>query len=143
MADLFLIKADLDISLPNEIIASGEIANLALIDFEEDVKLDSISLTLTDKSFIDHVFELAGMAGNREYAAAQLNETLMTFAMMGGLDMQRFVKEATDFIAKPGKIEIRTNLKSPVSFEYISRNPFAINLSLTINGRKPFTIGND
>jgi hypothetical protein len=138
-ANLFTIKADLGLSLPRELLASGAVSNLALIDYGEDIKLDSLALTYTDKSFLDHVFELAGMPGGRAHAAEQLNETLMMFAMMGGVDAERFVEEVTKFIAKPEKFELKTNLDSPVSLEDISRNPFAVNLSLSINGGKPFT----
>ncbi|MDR2746026.1 MAG: hypothetical protein LBB77_01140 [Treponema sp.] len=136
-ANLFTIKADLGLSLPGEFLASGEMANLALITRE--VKMDSLALTYTDKSFLDHVFELAGMSGGRESAAEQLNEALMQFAVMGGVDEERFANEAAKFIVKPGKLELKTNIDSPVGFEDISRNPFAMNLSLSINGGKPFT----
>jgi hypothetical protein len=140
-ADLFSLKADFGVSFPREFLASGEIANFALIDYEEDVKMESLALTYTDKSFLDHIFELAGMPGGRADAAEQLGETLMTFAMMGGVDTERFVNEAMDFIAKPGKFELKANINSPVSFEEISRNPFAMNLSLSINEGEPFTTG--
>jgi hypothetical protein len=140
-ANLFTIKFNLGISLPRELLTSGEITNLALIDYEEDVRLDSLVLAYTDKSFLDHVFELAEMPGGRESAADQLNETLLVFATMGGVDAERFVSEVTEFIAKPGKFELKTNINSPMSFEDITRNPLAINLSLSINGGKPFTTG--
>jgi hypothetical protein len=138
-ANLFTLKADLGLSLPRELLASGVISSLALIDYGEDVKLDSLALTYTDKSFLDHVFELSGIPGGRARAAEQLNETLMMFAMMGGVDAERFAEEVAKFIAKPEKFELKTNIDSPVSFEDISRNPFAVNLSLSINGGKPFT----
>jgi hypothetical protein len=140
-ANLFTIKADLDLSLPREFLASGEITGFALIDYDEDVKIDSFSLAYTDKSFLDHIFELAGMSGDREDAAELLSETLQGIAMMGGVDIKRFADETAKFIAKPGKLELKTNLDSPVSFTDISRNPFAMNLSLSINGGKPFTTG--
>jgi hypothetical protein len=140
-AKLFTIKVDLGLSLPRELLASGGISSLALIDFEEDVKINSLVLTYTDKSFLDHVFELAGMPSGRERTVDQLNETFMEFAMMSGVDAERFVNEATKFIAKPGKFELKTNINSPVSFEDIFQNPLAMNLSLSINGGKPFTTG--
>jgi hypothetical protein len=140
-ANLFTIKADLGISLPRELLASGEITNLARIDYGEDVKINSLVLTYTDKTFLDHVFELAGMPGGRAYAADQLNETFMGLATIGGVDAERFASEATKFIVKPGKFELKTNINSPVSFKDIVRNPFAMNLSLSINGGKPFITG--
>ena len=140
-ANLFTIKADLGISLPRELIASGDISNFALIDNERDLRIASLSLTYTDKSLMDLILEIAEIPGGRASAARELNETLSMFAMMGGIDMERFTNEATQFIAKPGKFELTTNLSSPVSFADISRNPFAINFSLSINGGKPFTIG--
>jgi hypothetical protein len=140
-ANLFTIKVDLDISLPRELLASGGITNLALINFDEDVKIDSLAFTYTDKSLLDHVFELAGMPSGRERTADQLNEMFMMFATMGEVDAERFVNEATKFIAKPGKFELKTNINSPVSFEDITRNPLIMNLSLSINGGKPFTTG--
>jgi hypothetical protein len=140
-ANLFTVKADFGISLPYELLASGEIDNLALIDYGEDVKLDSLTLSYTDKSFLDHVFELAGMSGGRDRVAEELNEILMMFAMMGKVDAEEFVDEVTKFIAKPGKIELKTNIDSPLSLEEISRNPFVMNMSFSINGGKPFTSG--
>jgi hypothetical protein len=101
----------------------------------------SLVFTYTDKSFLDHVFELAGMSGSRAYAVEQLNETLMMFAMMGGADMERLAGEVTKFIEKPGKLELKTNLDSPLSLEDISQNPFVMNVSLSLNGGKPFTTG--
>jgi hypothetical protein len=138
-ANLFTIKIDLGISLPRELLASGEISNLLGSDFGEDVKINSLVLTYTDKSFLDNVFELAGMSDGRESVADQLNETLMMFAVMGGVDAERFVSEVTQFIAKPGKFELKTNINSPVSFVDIIQNPFTMNLSLSINGGKSFT----
>jgi hypothetical protein len=135
-ANLFTIEANLGIFLPPSILASGEIIDPALIDY---VEMDSLVLTYTDKSFLDHVFELAGMPGGRESAAEELNEMLMMLAMMGGIDAEQFVDEVTNFIAKPGKFELKTNINSPMTFEEISRNPLAMNLSLSINGGKPFT----
>jgi hypothetical protein len=140
-ANLFTLKVDLGLSWPTELFASGEITNLVLIDYKEDVKINSFALTYTDKSFLDHVFELAGVPGGRKSAADQLNETFMTFAAMGGVDAERFASEAAKFIAKPGKFELNTNINSPMSFEDITRNPLATNLSLSINGGKPFTTG--
>jgi hypothetical protein len=137
-ANLFTIKVDLGVSLPSELLASGGLSNLARIDYDEDVMIDSLVLTYTDKSFLDHVFELAEIPGGRARAADQLNETFEMFAMMGGVDAERFVSEAAKYIAKPGKLELKINGDSPVSFEDITRNPFAMNLSLAINGGKPF-----
>jgi hypothetical protein len=51
------------------------------------------------------------------------------------------VDEVTKFVAKPGKFEIKTNIDSPVNLEEIGQNPLAMNLSLSINGGKPFTTG--
>jgi hypothetical protein len=65
----------------------------------------------------------------------------MMLAAMGEVDAERLVDEVTKFIAKPGKFEIKTNIDSPVSLEEIGQNPFAMNLSLSINGGKPFTTG--
>ncbi|MDR2782419.1 MAG: hypothetical protein LBB48_01000 [Treponema sp.] len=139
--NLFTIKADIGISLPREFLESGEIPLFALFNSVEIGKVTSFTLAYTDKSFLDHVFELAEMPGGRESAAEQLNETFMMFAEMGGIDGERFVNEAAKFIAKPGKLELKTNIPSPVSFEELSRNPFAMNASLSINGGKPFAIG--
>jgi hypothetical protein len=140
-ANLFALKVDLGISLPRELLASGRITNLAQIDYGEDAKINSLVLTYTDKSLLDHIFELAGMPGGRARAADQLNETLAMLAMTSGVDAERFVSEATKFIAKPGKFELKTNINSPVGFEEITRNPLATNLSLSINGGKPFITG--
>jgi hypothetical protein len=142
-ANLFTIKTELGVSLPRELLVPGGMAGLALIDYGEDVKINSLTLTYTDRSFLDHVFELAGMTGGRENAAEMLNETLMMFAEMGGFDAQRFTGEAAKFIEKPGKFELKTNSDFPVSLAEINQNPFAINLSLSINGGKPFTTGGD
>jgi hypothetical protein len=139
--DLFTIKVELGIALPQELLASGEITSLALIDYGEDVKMASFAITYTDKSFLDHIFELAGMPGGRARAAEQFGESIMMLALMGGVDAERFVGEAMKFIEKPGKFELKTNIPSPVSFEEIGRNPFAMNLSLSVNGGKPFTTG--
>ncbi|MDR0718211.1 MAG: hypothetical protein LBF78_01145 [Treponema sp.] len=140
-ANLFTIKADLGLSLPRTFLASGDISEFALFDYKRDLMMDSLALTYTDKSLLDHVFELAGLSGGRAYAAEQLSETLMMFAVMGGVDAERFVAEVANFIEKPGKFELKTSLDSPVNFEGISRNPFMANLSLSINGGKPFTTG--
>jgi hypothetical protein len=140
-ANLFTIKVDLGISLPRELLASGRITDLAEIDYKEEVKMDSLALTYTDKSFLDHVFELTEIPGGRAGAAEQLNETFMILAETGGVDVERFVNEATKFIAKSGKFELKTNLDFPMSFEEIIRNPLVMNLSLSINGGKPFITG--
>ncbi|MDR2447651.1 MAG: hypothetical protein LBD58_10275 [Treponema sp.] len=141
-ANLFMIKANLDIVSPHSLLASGRITDLAEVDYAEDIKIDSLSLVYIDKSFLDHGFELAGMSGGRAELAEQLNETLMMFAETGGVDAeQRFVDEAAKFIAKPGKFELKTNLDFPMSIREISKNLFAMNISLSINGGKPFTTG--
>jgi hypothetical protein len=139
-ANLFAIEADLGVSLPRE-LASGKITDFALIDYGDDVKMDSLSLTYTDKSLLDHIFELAGIPGGRKSTVEQLNTAFMEVAMMGGVDIERFADEAAKFIAKPGKFVLKTNLGSPMSFEDISRNPLAMNLSLSINGGEPFVTG--
>ena len=138
--NLFTIKSTFAISLPSVLIASGDISNLDKIDFGEDIKLNTISLTYTDKSLLDHVFELSGMTGGRAKAAVELSETVAMLVSIDNGDAKRFVNEVVKFIGKPEKIEIKTNLSSPVSFKELSRNPFAINLSLSINGGKPFEI---
>jgi hypothetical protein len=138
MDDLFTIKTDLGISFPLEL---DGIAGFTSTNYGEEVKLDSITLTYTDKSFVGHIFELAGLAGGRENAAELLNDSIMMIAELGGIDAQRFVNESAVFFRKPGKLELKTNFKSPVSIQDISRNPFAVNLSLSINGGKPFTTG--
>jgi hypothetical protein len=136
--DLFTIRSVLGISFPLEF---DGIAGFALMDYGEDVKLDSLTLTYTDKSFLEHIFELAGLPGGREYAAELLNESIMMIAELGDIDAERFVSESAGFFNKPGKLELKTNLESPMSFEDIGRNPFAVNLSLAINEGKPFTTG--
>ncbi|MDR1972967.1 MAG: hypothetical protein LBQ46_13725 [Treponema sp.] len=136
--DLFAVKTALGISFPLEI---NGIADLTSIDYGEDVRLDSLTLTYTDKSFLEHIFELAGLPGGREYAAELLNESIIMIAKLGNIDAERFASESAGFFNKPGKLELKTNLESPVSFKDISRNPFAANVSLAINGGKPFTTG--
>jgi hypothetical protein len=140
-ANLFTIKTNLGIALPHEILASGKITDLALIDFEEDIKLASFALAYTDKSFLNHVFEFSGMSGSRESVAEQLNEIIMMSTATGGADAEAFAGEVTKFIANPGKFELKTNSDSPVNFEDISRNPTALNVSLSVNGGKPLTMG--
>jgi len=140
--NLFAIKAALGISVPAEFLASGDISHLSAFDYEEDVKLDSFSLTYTDKSFLDHVFELAGISGGRAGAAEQFGDSLPIFALIdGGADAKRFHDAVAQFIAKPGMFELKTNIASPLSFDDISQNPLALNVSLSINGGKPFTTG--
>ncbi|MDR0785097.1 MAG: hypothetical protein LBE74_04340 [Treponema sp.] len=139
--NLFTIKVNLGVSLPHSLIASGRITDLAGIDYGEEVKMDSLTLTYTDKSLLDHIFELAGMSGGRAEVAGELNETLMAFAERGGVDAERFANEAAKFIAKPGKFELKTNLDFPMSLEDISQNPFSMNVSLSINEGRPFTTG--
>jgi hypothetical protein len=136
--DLFTIRTVLGISLPP---GFDGMADFTSMDYGEDVKLDSLTLTYTDKSFLEHIFELAGLPGGRENAAELLNESIMMIAELGDIDAERFASESAKFFNKPGKFELKTNLKSPMSFEDIGRNPFAANLSLAINGGKPFTTG--
>jgi hypothetical protein len=136
--DLFTIKTVLGISFPLEF---DGIADFTSMDYREDVKLDSLAFTYTDKLFLEHIFELAGLPGGREDAAELLNDSIMMIAEFGGIDAERFASESTGFFKKPDKLELKTNLESPVSFEDIGRNPFAVNLSLSINGGKPFTTG--
>jgi hypothetical protein len=139
-AKLFTIKANLGISFPPGLLESGEIRNLALIDYDDDVKLDSFAITYTDKSFLDHVFELAGMSGGRESFIDELNGNLAMIAMAGGVDVERFAGEMAKFIEKPGKFELKIDLDSPMSLDDISSDPFAMNASLSLNGGKPFTM---
>jgi hypothetical protein len=136
--DLFTIETDFRISFPLEFDGT---ANFTSMDYGEDVKLDSLTLTYTDKSFLEHIFELSGLPGGREDAAELLNDSIMMIAELGGIDAERFVSESAGFFKKPGKLELKTNLESPVSFEDIGRNPLAVNLSLSINEGTPFTTG--
>ena len=140
--NLFLIKAVLGISLPRKILASGEMADFTRINYRRDVNLASFVFNYNDKSLMDHIFELAGMSGGRESAAKHMNETFMELAMLGGVDAKRFADEATQFIRNPGMFELKTNMASPMSFTDLSRNPMAMKVSLSINGGKPFTTGN-
>ena len=137
--NLFTINASLGISFPPGLLSSGDITHLHLIDYEEDVKLNSLGLTYTDKSLLDHIFELAGMSGGRERAAEQFVDALPIFTLIGGDDAERLHGELMQFIAKPGKFELKTNISTPLSFEGIIQNPLAMNVSLSINGGKPFT----
>jgi hypothetical protein len=136
--ELFMIKTDLGISFPLEF---DRIADFTSIDYGEDVKLDSLMLTYTDNSFLEHIFELAGLPGGGAGTAELLEDSLMMIAELGGIDAERFASETAGFFKKPGKLELKTNIESPVSFEDIGQNPFAVNLSLSINGGKPFTTG--
>ena len=138
--NLFTLKTDIGISLPSEII-SGNITNFDLADFYEDMMMDSFSLTYTDKSLLDHLFELAELPGDRASIAEQLSETYLELAIMTGIDGERFVNEVSQFIIKPEKFTLKANLDAPISYEEIIDNPFALNLSLSINGGKPFTTG--
>ena len=139
--NLFSIKTEISISFPYEFLSSGEINALAGVDFDEDIKFNSFIFTYTDKSFLDHAFGLAGVNGGKEHAAEELRELLMVFAMMGGDEAERLADEAARYIAKPGKLELKTNFYSPMSFEDLSKDPFGMNLSLSLNNGKPFTIG--
>ncbi|MDR0475181.1 MAG: hypothetical protein LBH43_16100 [Treponema sp.] len=136
---LLTLDTALGVSLPRELLEYGKITNLDLFDYE-DVKIHSFTLTYTDKSFLNHLFELAGMPGGRESAAEELKDTLMMYAMTGEADEERLADEIMKFIAKPGKFTLKSNLKYPLSLEEISRNPFAMKLSLSLNGGKPFTM---
>jgi hypothetical protein len=136
--DLFTIKTDLGISFP---LKFDGIADFTSMDYGEYVKMNSLTLTYTDKSFLEHIFELAGLPSGREDAVELLNDSIMMIAELGGIDAERFVSESARFFKKPGKLELKTNLESPTSFEDIGRNPVAVNLSLSINGGKPFTTG--
>jgi hypothetical protein len=138
-ANLFTLKAALGISLPHGLLASGEITDLALTEYTRDIMMHSFAFTYTDKSLLDHAFELSEMPGDRQRAAEELNNTLMMFAMESGVDAKRFADEVTKFIVKPERFELKTNNDSPLSFEELSQNPFAMNLSFSINGGKPFT----
>jgi hypothetical protein len=141
---LFTLKLDFGVSLPRELLESGETTELALMGlmgYGEDIKINSFKLTYTDKSLLDHLFELSGIPGGKESAVEELNESLMTLAMMSGVDAERFVSEVMKFIEKPGKFELKTNIASPVSLAELEGNPLAMNLSLSINGGKPFTLG--
>ena len=140
-ANLFSIKSDINIFLPPELLASGSISDIDGFDFYDDLKLKAISLTYTDKSLLDHIFKLSGETSGRAAAAEELKETLLMYAETFGIEEERFANEAAKFITKPGKINIKTNLKSPISFGEISNDPFAANLSLSINGGKSFTAG--
>ena len=137
-ANLFSIKSDIDIFLPPELTSSGSLSDFDNFDYD-DLKLKSISLKYTDKSLLDHIFKITGMTGSRAAIAEELKETLLMYAESLGLEEERFAGEAAKFIAKPGKFEIKTNLRSPISFAEISDDPFSANLSLSINGGKPFT----
>jgi hypothetical protein len=137
--NLFTINAHLNVSLPSRLLESGEINNLALINYGEDLKLDSFTLSYTDKSCLDHVFEVAEIQGGKEAFAEDLNETFMMFAMTNGFaDAERFAEEVTKFIKKPGKFELKANNDSPVSFKELSQESDAMNLNLSINGGMPF-----
>jgi hypothetical protein len=135
---LFVVKADVGISFPLEF---DGIVDFAAMDYEEDVKLDSLVLTYTDKSFLEHIFELIELPGGRENTAALLNDSIMMIAELGGVDVERFVSESASFFKEPEKLELKTNFESPMSFNDIGQNPFAVSLSLSINGGKPFTTG--
>ena len=136
--NLFSIKSDIDIFLPQEITSSASLSIFDEIDFN-DVKLRSISLTFTDRSLLDHIFTLSGMTDNRAAAAQELKEAFLMYAESLGMEEERFANEAVKFITKPGRFEIKSNPVSPMSLEEITENPLAANLSLSINGGKPFT----
>jgi hypothetical protein len=138
--NLFTIKSSFALSFPDWFLESDNMADLFQMDYGSDAMLNSLDFSYTDRSFLDLVLEMAGMPGGRENAANQLNDMLMLFAMIGGVDAERFAREASSFVARPGKFELKANLESPLSYWEISQNPFAVNLSLTINGGRPFTI---
>jgi hypothetical protein len=135
--DLFMIKTNIGFSFPWE---SGGAAGFALPD-GEDVKLSSLALAYTDKSLLDHVFELAELPGGRAEAAELLNDYIVMLAGLGGIDAERFANETAGFFRKPDKLELKANFESPVRLEDIAQNPFAATLSLSINGGRPFTTG--
>jgi hypothetical protein len=138
MDDLFTAKTDIGISFPLEF---DGITDFTSMNYGEDIKLDSLVFTYADKSFLEHIFELTGLPGGRENTAELLNDSIMMIAELGGIDAERFVSESASFFKEPGKLELKTNFESPMSFEEIGQNPFAVNLSLSINGGKPFTTG--
>ena len=140
-ANLFSINTDIRITLPRQLVASRRISDFAMIDFEEDIRLNSFSFTYEDKSLLDHIFDLTGMSSEREYILDDLYDMIMMFAMMGGAEMERLMLEAAGFIERPGKLELRTNFRSPLSFEDVIYDPFAMNLGLSINGGRPFMLG--
>jgi hypothetical protein len=141
--NLFTLKLDCGITVPREVIESGEITDRAFMGYENDIKLHSFKLTYTDNSFLDHLFELSGVSGGRKDVMEELKRSLMSLAMSSGIDAERFVNEAMKFIEKPGKVELKTNIVSPVSIARLNRDPFAMNLSLSINGGKPFIFGEE
>ena len=140
-ANLFSINTDIRITLPRQLITSRRISDLAMIDFEEDIRLNSFSFIYEDKSLLDHIFDITGMSSEREYILDDLYDMLMVFAMMGGAEMERLMLEAARFIERPGKLELRTNFRSPIGLEDLIYDPFAMNLSLSINGGRPFMLG--
>jgi hypothetical protein len=96
--DLFTVKTDLGFSFPLEF---DGIADFTSMNYGEDVKLDPLTLTYTDKSFLEHIFELAGLPGGREDAAKLLNDSIMMIAELGGIDVERFVSESAGFLRNP------------------------------------------
>lgn len=136
LADLFNTKINIVFSFPPEFDTSGSVENLAMIDFEEDLKMVSLVFNYNDKSFLDHILRLAKV--NKKYAVEMLNETFMEMAIMSGFDSDRFVKEATNFIVKPKKLELKIIPDYPLSLNDITDDLFDSNLSLSINGGKPF-----
>jgi hypothetical protein len=127
--ELFNIKTNLGVSYPYTSFTP---------DITGDIKLNSFSFTYTDKSFLNHIFELIGMPSGGESIKALLNAFIVPVAGMGGIDTERFAREAANFFAKPNTLNLTTDIKSPVSIEDIMDNPFALNISLSINGGKPF-----
>jgi hypothetical protein len=131
-SELFNIKINLDVSYPYTSFTS---------DIIDEIKLNSLSFTYTDKSFLNHIFELIGMPNGGESIQDLLNESIIPFASMGGIDTERFAREAANFIAKPNTLDLKTDIKYPINIEDIMDDPFALKLSLSINGGKPFKVG--
>jgi hypothetical protein len=131
--ELFNIKTNLGISYPYTSFTP---------DIAGDIKLHAFSFTYTDKSFLNHIFELAGMPGGGENVKELLDSSIVPFASMGGIDAERFAKEAANFFAKPNTLNLKTDIKTPINAADIMDDPFALNISLTINGGKPFTTSN-
>jgi hypothetical protein len=128
--NLFKIKAVFDISFPSNDPAFSLLTG--------EAELNSLSLTYNDKSFLSHFLQLFGISSGRAYIAELLNEPLQTIAMMCGFDTASFADEAIKFIAKPEKLELKTDFDSPMSFKDIIQNPSSAKISLSINGGKPF-----
>jgi hypothetical protein len=136
---LFMTRANIGFYFSPPEFEFGGSGGFTPVDALEELKLKSLALTYTDRSFLDHVFELAGLPGGSANAAELLNDYIVMLARMSGIDAERFVREAAGFFRKPGKLELKANLERPVGLDEIVRNPFAAPLSLSINGGRPFT----